>query len=38
MSDRVATGTDGLETLPCNGIRPSAGELIWYLDQAACGG
>lgn len=38
MIDRIATGTDGFETLPCKGIRPTAGELVWYLDQASCGG
>ena len=35
---QVASGTEGFEVLPCKGIRPHSGELVWYLDQAACGG
>lgn len=38
MIQRISTGTDGFETYPCKGIRPSSGDLIWYLDRAACGG
>lgn len=38
MIHRIASGTDGFETLPCKGIRPESGELGWYLDRAACGG
>lgn len=37
MIHRVATGTDGFETLPCKGIRPTSGELGWYLDRDSCG-
>lgn len=38
MIQQVSRGEDGFETLPCKGIRPIGGELIWYLDRAACGG
>ena len=38
MIRRVAKDADGFETLPCKGIRPRNGELVWYLDRAACGG
>ncbi len=38
MIKRISTGSDGFETLPCKGIRPESGDLVWYLDRAACGG
>ncbi len=38
MIRRVASVSEGFETLPCKGIRPASGELGWYLDHAACGG
>ena len=38
MIHRISTGTEGFETYPCKGIRPVNGELVWYLDRAACGG
>ena len=37
MIKRIATGTEGFETLPCKGIRPRNGEMVWYLDRASCG-
>ena len=38
MIARISSGGDGFETLPCKGIRPLRGEMIWYVDRAACGG
>ena len=38
MIARISNGGDGFETLPCKGIRALRGELVWYVDRAACGG
>ena len=37
MLARVATGRDDFHALPIKGIKPTRGELVWYLDRAACG-
>ena len=33
---RVASGTETTEDLPIMGVRPTGGELRWYLDREAC--
>ncbi len=37
MLARVATGREDFHALPIKGIKPTRGELVWYLDRAACG-
>jgi len=37
MITRIATGSDDFHELPIKGIKPTTGELVWYLDRAACG-
>lgn len=35
--ERVAAGDVTEEELPIRGVRPLEGQLVWYLDGAACG-
>ncbi|MSR29795.1 MAG: 6-phosphogluconolactonase [Phycisphaerales bacterium] len=35
MIHRVATGRDDFHAIPIKGIKPTRGELVWYLDAAA---
>lgn len=37
MIARVASGSDDFHALPIKGIRPTTGQLVWYLDRPACG-
>lgn len=37
MVQRLASGSASVEELPIKGVSPVSGELIWYLDAAACG-
>lgn len=37
MLARVANGSDDFHALPIKGIKPTSGDLVWYLDRAACG-
>ncbi len=37
MLKRVAAGDATEEELPIRGVRPLEGQLVWYLDSAACG-
>ncbi len=35
---RVLTGETTVEETPAAGVRPTGGELVWWLDEAAAAG